>query len=141
MWAAASALTTAGGPILGGWLTENFGWPLVFWINPPLALLAVVLLLGYAPEGRREKRPFDVIGAAILAASLGVLAWALSRIAPAEPMGTPAPGALPITITAAIVAALAGAEHVPAIGEEEFDTVYIVTVPTIGKPSILRMKY
>jgi EmrB/QacA subfamily drug resistance transporter len=108
VWAAASALTTAAGPILGGWLTENFGWPLVFWINPPLALLAVVLLLGYAPEGRREKRPFDVIGAAILAASLGVLAWALSRIAPAEPMGTPAPGALPITITAAIVAALGG---------------------------------
>ena len=63
VWAAASALTTAGGPILGGWLTENFGWPLVFWINPPLALIAVVLLLGFAPEDRREKRPFDVIGA------------------------------------------------------------------------------
>jgi broad specificity phosphatase PhoE len=41
----------------------------------------------------------------------------------------------------ALVAALAGAEHVPAIAEEEFDTVYVVTVPTIGKPSVLRMKY
>jgi broad specificity phosphatase PhoE len=40
-----------------------------------------------------------------------------------------------------LVAALAGAESVPAIGEEEFDTVYIVTVPTIGNPSVLRMKY
>jgi broad specificity phosphatase PhoE len=40
-----------------------------------------------------------------------------------------------------LVAALAGAENVPAIGEEEFDTVYIVTVPTIGKASVLRMKY
>ncbi|MGY9106927.1 MAG: MFS transporter, partial [Alphaproteobacteria bacterium] len=26
IWAAASALTTAGGPILGGWLTQTFGW-------------------------------------------------------------------------------------------------------------------
>ncbi len=34
IWAAASALTTAGGPVLGGWLTETFGWPSVFWINP-----------------------------------------------------------------------------------------------------------
>ena len=106
VWAAASALTTAGGPILGGWLTENFGWPLVFWINPPLALLAVVLLLGFAPEDRREKRPFDMVGAVILATSLGVLAWALSQIGPAEPAGTPAPAVLPITV--AIVAALGG---------------------------------
>ena len=41
VWAAASALTTAGGPVLGGWLTESFGWQWVFAINPPLALAAV----------------------------------------------------------------------------------------------------
>lgn len=40
-----------------------------------------------------------------------------------------------------LVAALAGVENVPAMGEEEFDTVYFVTVPTIGKSSVLRMKY
>jgi EmrB/QacA subfamily drug resistance transporter len=80
VWAAASALTTAGGPILGGWLTENFGWPLVFWINPPLALVAIVLLFTFAPQDRREERGFDVVGAAILSTSLGVLAWAFSQI-------------------------------------------------------------
>jgi EmrB/QacA subfamily drug resistance transporter len=106
VWAAASALTTAGGPILGGWLTENFGWPLVFWINPPLALAAVALLIGFAPKDRREQRPFDIVGAAILAISLGVLAWALSRIVPAGPAGTAEPAAFPIMI--AIVAALGG---------------------------------
>ena len=41
----------------------------------------------FAPEDRRETRPFDMIGAAILAVSLGVLAWALSQIGPAEPAG------------------------------------------------------
>src|ERR1041384_6866560 len=30
IWAAASALTTAGGPVLGGWLAQTFGWPSVF---------------------------------------------------------------------------------------------------------------
>jgi EmrB/QacA subfamily drug resistance transporter len=85
VWAAASALTTAGGPVLGGWLTEAFGWPMVFWINPPLALVAVGILAAFAPEDRREPRQFDVIGAAILAAALGAIAWALSRIGAGEP--------------------------------------------------------
>jgi broad specificity phosphatase PhoE len=40
-----------------------------------------------------------------------------------------------------IVAALAHVENVPPIGEEEYDTVYVVTVPTIGKVSVLRFKY
>lgn len=84
VWAAASALTTAGGPVLGGWLTESFDWRWIFWINPPLALAVVVLLLLFAPTDRREARRFDVIGAAILAASLAALAFALSEIGPGD---------------------------------------------------------
>ena len=87
VWAAASALTTAGGPVLGGWLVETFGWQSVFWINPPLALVVVGMVATFAPQDRREPRRFDVIGAAILAAALAALAWALSnagRHAPAE---------------------------------------------------------
>jgi len=41
----------------------------------------------------------------------------------------------------ALVAALAGVDDVPAMGEEEFDTVYVVTVPTIGHANVLRLKY
>jgi EmrB/QacA subfamily drug resistance transporter len=80
VWAAASALTTAAGPVIGGWLTETFGWQAVFWINPPLAAVAVGLLWSFAPADRREPRRFDIVGAAIIAASLGALAWALSQI-------------------------------------------------------------
>jgi phosphohistidine phosphatase SixA len=40
-----------------------------------------------------------------------------------------------------IVAALARIDGVPPMGDEEFDTVYVVTVPTIGKVSVLRLKY
>lgn len=105
VWAAASALTTAGGPVLGGWLTETFGWPSVFWINPPLALVAVAILLAFAPEDRREQRRFDVIGAAILAAALGALAWALSQIGPSEAQaatGAPAQSSTLFTIVAGL---------------------------------------
>ena len=85
IWAAASALTTAGGPVLGGWLTETFGWQYVFAINPPLALIVVALLTIYAPAEQREQRRFDFVGAAILAGALVSLAWALSQIGPQRP--------------------------------------------------------
>ncbi len=80
VWAAASALTTAGGPVLGGWLTEEFGWPWIFAINPPLAVAVVALLAAYAPPDWREPRRFDLFGAAVLAVALGLIAWALSQV-------------------------------------------------------------
>jgi EmrB/QacA subfamily drug resistance transporter len=79
-WAAASALTTAGGPLAGGWLTQTFGWQSVFWINPPLALAAIALLAAFAPQDRHEPHRFDLVGAAILALALAAIAWALSQI-------------------------------------------------------------
>ena len=82
IWAAASSLTTAGGPVLGGWLTQEFGWQYVFAINPPLALIVVVLLKVYAPADQRKQRRFDIAGAAILAGALAALAWTLSQIGP-----------------------------------------------------------
>jgi MFS family permease len=88
VWAAASALTTAGGPILGGWLTETLGWQFVFWINPPVALAAVALLAVHAPEDHRETRRFDLAGAAILAVALAALAWALSQVGSSEVQAT-----------------------------------------------------
>ena len=108
VWAAASALTTAGGPVLGGWLVETFGWQSVFWINPPLALVVVGMVAAFAPQDRHELRRFDVIGAAILAAALAALAWALSnagRHAPAET--TPAETTLAMSgVTIAVVGGL-----------------------------------
>jgi EmrB/QacA subfamily drug resistance transporter len=106
VWAGASALTTAGGPVLGGWLTENFGWQWVFAINPPLALIAVALLIAYAPPDQHSQRRFDLVGAAILAGALGAIAWSLSQIGPDKPG---APSVMPMAVVAALgIAALAG---------------------------------
>jgi EmrB/QacA subfamily drug resistance transporter len=84
VWAAASSLTSAAGPVLGGLLTERFGWQAVFWINPPLAAIAIGLLFGFAPADLREVRRFDVVGGVIIACGLGALTWALSQIGRAE---------------------------------------------------------
>jgi EmrB/QacA subfamily drug resistance transporter len=105
VWAAASALTTAGGPVLGGWLTEHLGWQWVFAINPPLALATIALLMIYAPSDQHEPRRFDVVGAAILAAGLGALAWALSQIGPGK--AGPASGVMIFAFAALGLAGLA----------------------------------
>ena len=105
VWTGASALTTAGGPVLGGWLTEEFGWRWVFAINPPLALAVIVLLVMYAPPDWREPRRFDLAGAAILAVALGLIAWALSQIGPGK---TGAAGVSSLIMAALGLAALAG---------------------------------
>ena len=85
VWAAASSLTTAAGPILGGWLTDTFSWQAVFLINPPIAVIVVGLLWTFAPNDRRETHRFDIVGAAIITVALGTLAWALSELGRNEP--------------------------------------------------------
>ena len=85
MWAAASALTSAVGPVLGGWLTESFGWPAIFWINPPLAVVAIALIWFFASQDFHEPRQFDVLGAGLIAAALASMTWALSQIGRSEP--------------------------------------------------------
>jgi EmrB/QacA subfamily drug resistance transporter len=103
VWAAASALTSAAGPVVGGWLIGRFGWQAVFWINPPLTLVAVALLWLSAPPDRKGPRRFDFLGATLIALSLGVLTWSLSQIGHSEPraargfgldIGAPAAGVL-----------------------------------------------
>src|SRR5262249_24369648 len=89
-------------------LTETFGWQLVFWINPPIALAAVGLLAIYAPQAFLEARRFDVGGAAILAVALTALAWALSQIGSADAQATSRASATDPAIGAAAALGLLG---------------------------------
>lgn len=52
LWAGASALTTALGPAVGGFLMDLFNWRAAFWINLPLAALVLLLTLAFMPETR-----------------------------------------------------------------------------------------
>jgi EmrB/QacA subfamily drug resistance transporter len=78
-WAGASALTTALGPVLGGWLTDAVSWRAIFFINVPVAALALVLTLWHMPESRdRNTQHIDWVGAALAVAGLGGLTYGLT---------------------------------------------------------------
>src|SRR5213083_1899726 len=49
-WSGFSAITTAVGPVIGGWLIEHISWRAVFFINIPLALLVILISLWRVPE-------------------------------------------------------------------------------------------
>lgn len=67
------------GPTLGGWLTDNYGWPWIFYVNIPVGVLAAVMIAAYVHDPEYQKRPpsVDYIGIALLAMSVGALQYLL----------------------------------------------------------------
>ncbi|MGW0181585.1 MFS transporter [Nocardia sp. NPDC003345] len=53
-WTAMAGFAIAIGPISGGWLLEHFSWHSVFWINVPVALVALAAVLRWVPESRAQ---------------------------------------------------------------------------------------
>jgi EmrB/QacA subfamily drug resistance transporter len=66
------------GPATGGFITENFGWRWIFWINLPIGALAVALALARLRESFGSKVALDIPGLVMVAAAL-VLVWGLLR--------------------------------------------------------------
>ncbi|MBE1461823.1 MFS transporter [Kibdelosporangium phytohabitans] len=60
IWGGASAVSIAGGPILGGTIVEHHGWPVVFLINLPVAVLTAGLTLWATRESKATDRPGSV---------------------------------------------------------------------------------
>jgi DHA2 family multidrug resistance protein len=67
------------GPTLGGWLTDNYGWPWIFYVNLPVGVLAAVMITAYVhdPEHQRKPPSVDYIGIALLAMSVGAMQYLL----------------------------------------------------------------
>ncbi|MYX76692.1 MFS transporter [Streptomyces sp. SID3915] len=77
-WAAVGGLGGLGGPLIGGWLVEQFSWRAAFWINVPLAAVIVAGAAFLVPESRAARRKgFDGPGAALSAGGLLALVWAV----------------------------------------------------------------
>ncbi len=68
------------GPALGGWLTDNFSWRWVFYINLPVGILAFLGIATFVHEHRRaDHSPFDLFGFATLSLWVGALQMLLDR--------------------------------------------------------------
>ncbi len=75
-------LAPAIGPTLGGWLTDQYSWPWVFYVNVPIGILNVLLVMRFIedpPYLVREKGKLDVPGLALLTVGLGALQLMLEK--------------------------------------------------------------
>ena len=73
LWAMATSLGPIMGPALGGWLTENYNWRWVFFINVPIGVLAFIGMASSLPATTTHKSPFDFFGFTSLSVGLGAL--------------------------------------------------------------------
>lgn len=77
-WAAAGAIAGAVGPPLGGWLVDAIGWRSIFFVNLPVAALAVGIAALFVEESAEGQLPLDLPGAFTATLALGAIAWALT---------------------------------------------------------------
>jgi EmrB/QacA subfamily drug resistance transporter len=92
MFGAAFGLSSVIGPLLGGFITDHFGWNWVFYVNVPIGAVAIVFILRYMPPLRMElaRRPtLDIAGAVALAVGALPLLLALSLGHPEGKVGEP----------------------------------------------------
>lgn len=78
-WSGATAITTALGPLLGGWLIEHVSWRAVFFLNVPIAVAVIVLVFLFVPESRDEEESgrLDFFGAGLATLALGGVVFGL----------------------------------------------------------------
>jgi MFS transporter, DHA2 family, multidrug resistance protein len=79
VWVLAVVVGPAVGPVLGGWLTDNYSWRWVFFINIPFGVLAVLGLLSSMRESHTRPATFDFFGFATLSLAVGAFQVMLDR--------------------------------------------------------------
>jgi EmrB/QacA subfamily drug resistance transporter len=83
VWAAIAIGGSAVGLVLGGFLTQTFSWPWIFFVNVPVGIAAFFFSLRYVPESKDEHahRGYDVAGAVTVTGGLMALVYAIVHAA------------------------------------------------------------
>ncbi|MGH2777661.1 MAG: DHA2 family efflux MFS transporter permease subunit [Actinomycetota bacterium] len=77
-WSGLAGVSTAVGPFIGGWLIDSVSWRLVFYINIPLAIVAIAIATRHVPETRDvDARSPDIAGSLAAIIGLGGVIYAL----------------------------------------------------------------
>jgi EmrB/QacA subfamily drug resistance transporter len=100
-WAGVSALALAIGPVVGGFLTEYVSWRAIFFINPPIAVVAVAMTLFATRESRDETVGRTVDFAGIGAITIGLTALVLALVE-GNTWGWGSPAVISLLVVAAI---------------------------------------
>jgi DHA2 family multidrug resistance protein len=80
IWGVGVMLGPIMGPTVGGWLTENYSWRWVFYINLPFGLLAAAGLMVFLPNSSgQSKLRFDWLGFGVLTVAIGAMQLMLDR--------------------------------------------------------------
>jgi MFS transporter, DHA2 family, multidrug resistance protein len=79
VWVMGVTLGPIIGPALGGWLTENYNWRWVFYINLPFGILAFLGILSFLPQAAIRKSRFDFFGFCTLSVAIAALQIMLDR--------------------------------------------------------------
>jgi DHA2 family multidrug resistance protein len=69
------------GPTLGGWITDNYSWPWIFYVNLPIGIVAVLMASAFIPDARetRQITSVDWTGIGLLVTGIGALQIVLER--------------------------------------------------------------
>lgn len=80
MWGVGTMLGPITGPTLGGWLTDEYSWRWVFYINLPVGILcAIGLMILVKNKASENPRPFDLLGFTLLSVAIGSFQLMLDR--------------------------------------------------------------
>jgi DHA2 family multidrug resistance protein len=79
MWVMGVTIGPILGPALGGWLTDNYSWRWVFYINIPIGVLCFLGLFSFLPESQIRRNRFDAFGFVTLSIAIFALQLMLDR--------------------------------------------------------------
>ncbi|WP_186108797.1 DHA2 family efflux MFS transporter permease subunit [Burkholderia gladioli] len=81
LWSMTTLIAPVAGPILGGWISDNYSWPWIFYVNIPVGIAAAIVtwVIYRSRESQTRQAPIDSVGLALLVIWVGSLQVMLDK--------------------------------------------------------------